>query len=67
LHANRNPSTVWLSVQELADRYGVSTKTIRRLIERGELPASTLRGTRVLRINAAVADALMERVPAAGQ
>jgi excisionase family DNA binding protein len=67
VHPKRNPSTVWLSVQETADRYGISTKTIYRLVQRGELPASTMRGTRVLRIAAVDADRLLAPVPAAGR
>jgi excisionase family DNA binding protein len=67
MHPNRRPSDEWLSIQQIADRYGISHKTVRRRISDGSLPARVLRGSRVVRINAAVADALWERVPAAGQ
>jgi excisionase family DNA binding protein len=67
MHPNRRTSPDWLSVQEVADRYGISSKTVRRLIARGELPASTLRGSRVLRVATVDVDRLLRPVPAPGR
>jgi hypothetical protein len=39
MHQNRSSSADWPTIQEYADRRGVSAKTIRRLIERGLIPA----------------------------
>lgn len=49
----------YLSVAECAELLAVEHKTVRRLIERGELPA--LRVGRVLRIDPAALDALAYR------
>jgi excisionase family DNA binding protein len=45
-----------LSIPQVAERYGVSAKTVRRWIASGDLPARRV-GPRLVRINAAdVAD-----------
>jgi excisionase family DNA binding protein len=41
-----------ISITEAADRLSLSTKTVRRMISRGDLPARRL-GTRSIRIDAA--------------
>lgn len=67
LNPNRTPAADWPSIQQYADSRGVSAKTIRRLADRGLIPVYRLRGTRILRVNAAAADALWDREPSAGR
>jgi excisionase family DNA binding protein len=67
MQPNRSQSADWPTIQEYADRRGVSAKTIRRLADRGLIPVYRLRGTRVIRVNAAAADALWDREPATGR
>jgi excisionase family DNA binding protein len=55
-HAPRQPAPL-LSVQQAADRTGVSTETIRRWIRIGELPARRV-GPRLIRIRVEDLDAL---------
>ncbi len=54
-----NPTTepAWLSVREAAERRHLSTKTIRRFIATGELPAERI-GARLIRIRTVDVDAL---------
>lgn len=42
--------TYWLTINDTAKVLGVSAKTIRRMIQRGDLPAHRF-GQRVIRIN----------------
>lgn len=55
----------YLSPADCAAYLGVSEKTVYKMIQRGELPASRLAGRRLLRIDLADVDALMRPVPAA--
>lgn len=55
----------WLSQAEVADYLGVTTRTVRRYIALGLLPASRIRGSRLIRIDLADADALLRPIPAA--
>jgi excisionase family DNA binding protein len=43
----------WLTQAEAADYLGVTTRTIRRYISIGLLPASRIKGSRLIRINRA--------------
>lgn len=43
-------SQTWLSVSDVADHYGVSTRTVRRWISNGLLEANHV-GPQILRIN----------------
>jgi excisionase family DNA binding protein len=54
----------WLTINEIAEQIGVTTKTVHNLIDRGELPASKIGQTRMVRVAADDVDALMRRVPA---
>lgn len=47
----------WISIQQAADLMSCSTKTVRRLISAGTLPARRI-GSRMIRIDAADLDAL---------
>jgi excisionase family DNA binding protein len=68
VHPNRRPSADWLTIQEVAERFGLSHRTIRRWIHEGKLPASTVGGSsRTLRVAAIDADRLLAKVPAPGQ
>jgi excisionase family DNA binding protein len=42
-----------MTIQEVADMYRVSTKTVRRWISSGDLPAERLPGNRMIRIDTA--------------
>jgi len=44
------PPSEWGTVQEAADRYKVSAKTIRRMITRGSIEAKRF-GPRLIRVN----------------
>ena len=57
--AGAPPTPPYLTVNECADLLAVDHKTVRRLIDRGELPA--LRVGRVLRIDPADLEALRYR------
>jgi excisionase family DNA binding protein len=54
----------WLSQGEAAEYLGVTTRTIRRYISVGLLPASRIRGSRLIRIDRADVDALLRPIPA---
>jgi excisionase family DNA binding protein len=54
-----------MSISEGADYHGVSTRTIRRWIATGRLPAYRV-GDKLLRIDPADLDRISRRVPAAG-
>jgi excisionase family DNA binding protein len=56
----------YLSVEAAATYVSVSTQTIRRHIDTGELPAHRF-GKKLVRIEQADLDAMMRRIPAAGQ
>jgi excisionase family DNA binding protein len=48
----------WLSTQEAASRLGITTRTLYRFIDQGDLPA--YRMGRVIRLQAADVDAFIE-------
>ena len=48
----------WITIAEAAERLSVSSKTIRRMIARGDLPARRLPSSRLIRIDAAQLDTL---------
>lgn len=50
-------AATWITIAQAADLMSVSTKTVRRLISRGQLPARRI-GSRMIRIDAADLDAL---------
>ena len=50
-----NNAPNWGSIQESADRFHVSAKTIRRMISRGEIEAQRF-GPRIIRVNLASLD-----------
>jgi excisionase family DNA binding protein len=52
----------YLSIAEVAEIYGVSAKTVRRWIARGEIIAGRTPGGRLLRIEAASLDGILEPV-----
>lgn len=50
-------AATWISIQQAADLMSCSTKSIRRWIAAGDLPARRI-GTRMIRIDAADLDSL---------
>lgn len=54
---------VWLSLAEAAEYLGVEQKTLRRMIDRGELSANRF-GPRLIRIAQADLDAAMQPIAA---
>lgn len=55
----------WLSQTEVAEYLGITTRTVRRYIAIGLLPASRIRGSRLIRIDRADVDALVRPISAA--
>jgi excisionase family DNA binding protein len=55
----------WLSQAETADYLGVTIRKIRRYISIGLLPASRIKGSRLIRIDRTDVDALLRPIPAA--
>ncbi len=53
-----------ISISEAAETYGVSTKTVRRRIADGTIPARRL-GPRLVRIDVRDADAALRPIPTA--
>jgi excisionase family DNA binding protein len=53
---------VWGSIDAAAERLGVTTKTIRRCIARGELKAYRL-GSKMIRIDMNDVDAMLRPIP----
>lgn len=53
----------WFSQQEAAEYLGVTDRTIRAYIARGDLPAHRVRGSRLIRIDEADLDALLRPIP----
>ncbi len=57
------PPRSWLSQAEAAEYIGVTDRTIREYIARGVLPASRVRGSRLIRIRRADLDDLLAPIP----
>jgi excisionase family DNA binding protein len=58
----------YISLQTTADLFEVSTWTVRRWVSSGQLPAYRLgEGSNLLRVKRSDAEALLHRVPTAGQ
>ena len=56
----------WVSIPDAADLLGVSVKTVRRMIARGDLEAKRL-GPRLIRINAATLEHIGDPIAWAGK
>lgn len=54
------------TIRQAAEYLGVTDRTIRNYIARGDLPASRIRGSRQVRIDQADLDALLQPIPTAG-
>ncbi|MGI8680848.1 MAG: excisionase family DNA-binding protein [Mycobacteriales bacterium] len=59
------PLSARISIEEAAESRGVSTRTIRRLIADGRLPAYRF-GPRLIRLDPADLELVDRRIPAAG-
>lgn len=55
-----------ITLQSAAEQLGVSEKSVRRYVALGKLPAYRVGGRRLLRIDEADLDRLIERVPTVG-
>jgi excisionase family DNA binding protein len=55
----------WLSQAEAADYLGVTDRTIRTMIRRGDLPARRLKGSRLIRIDREELEQLLRPIPSA--
>jgi excisionase family DNA binding protein len=55
-----------ITVAKAAEYWSVEHKTIRRMIDRGELPAYRIGAGRLLRIDMADLERLTRRIPSAG-
>jgi excisionase family DNA binding protein len=55
----------WVTIKDAAQYLGITTRTLRRLIAAGDLPAYRL-GDRLIRLDQGDVDALLRRVPTAG-
>lgn len=55
----------YLTQQEVADLVGVTDRTVRAWIARGDLRASRIRGSRLVRIRRSDVDALLSPIPSA--
>lgn len=56
---------IWVSVNDAADRLGISHFTVRRMIQRGTLKAYRPAGTSAIRIRRRDLDRVMKPIPAA--
>lgn len=62
----KNPGADLCSIQESADHLGVSTKTIRRYVSHGTLPARRIAGSRLIRIRRTDLDQMLRPIPTTG-
>jgi excisionase family DNA binding protein len=60
------PTRRWLTLAEAAERIGVTDRTIRNMIRRGEITGRRIGSTRMIRIDAHELDALLRPIPTAG-
>lgn len=56
----------WLSQSEAAEYLGVTDRTIRNFIARGDLKAVRLRGSRLIRIDLHELEQMLRPIPSAG-
>jgi excisionase family DNA binding protein len=56
----------WFNQEASAEYLGVTDRTIRNYIARGVLPASRVRGSRLIRIRKSDLDAMLHPVPTSG-
>jgi len=56
----------WLSQAEAAEYLGVTDRTVRNYISRGQLPGHRVRGSRLVRIDRGDIDKLLSPIPVGG-
>ncbi len=56
----------WMNQAEAAAYLGVTDRTVRNYIARGQLAGHRLRGSRLIRIDQADLDAMLRPIPTAG-
>lgn len=54
------------TIRQAAEYLGVTDRTIRNYIARGDLPAARIRGSRQVRIDQTDLDALLQPIPTTG-
>lgn len=64
--AAASPPRRWLSQQEAAEYLGVTDRSIRNYVRRGDLKAMRVRGSRLVKIDARELDAMLRPIPTAG-
>ena len=57
---------VWLSQQQAADYLGVTDRTVRNYIARGDLKGHRAKGSRIIRIHRDDLDAFLRPIPTNG-
>lgn len=62
----RTRTRCWLTQAQAGERIGVTDRTIRNLVSRGELKGYRLGSGRTIRIDADELDALLQPIPAVG-
>lgn len=60
------PARRWLTQQEAADYLGVTDRTIRNLIARGDLRGYRMRGSRIIRLDRGEVEDLLQPIPTTG-
>ena len=63
--ATSKPRPDWGSIQAAADRLGCTTRTVRRMISRGDLAAYRV-GPRLIRVDLNEVDNVLRPIPTAG-
>lgn len=58
--------TPHMSIAQVAEVLGCDERTVRNYIARGDLAASRIKGSRLIRINSADVAALLEPIPTVG-
>ena len=56
----------WLTEADAAEQLKVTPRTVRSYIARGLLPASRIRGSRLIRIRQSDVDAMLRPIPTSG-
>ncbi len=63
---NTTVSRRWYNQSQAADYIGVTERTIRNYIARGQLKGHRVRGSRLIRLDVADLDALLRPIPTVG-
>lgn len=64
-NTSTTPARQWMTPQQAADHLGITDRTLRRYIARGQLPAYRM-GNRVIRVRLGDVEALLRPIPTTG-